>query len=73
MNSRAEAAARGPVLDVDHIQDLGRGGEDDPRNMVALCPNCHACKTRGAESARWRRELRDIAQRAHEAVVADQP
>lgn len=49
-----------PILDVDHIRDLALGGDDHPRNMVALCPNCHACKTRGADAARWRRELARI-------------
>lgn len=50
-----------PILDVDHIRDLAIGGDDHPRNMVALCPNCHACKTRGAQAARWRRELTTTA------------
>ena len=57
MNSRAEAAARGPVLDVDHIQDLGRGGEDDPRNMVALCPNCHRRVHFGGDGTPYNDEL----------------
>ena len=59
-----------PILDVDHIQDLRPpyNGEDHPRNMVALCPNCHACKTRG-DSDRWRRELAEIALTAHEAAL----
>jgi 5-methylcytosine-specific restriction protein A len=63
LNRRGE-----PILDVDHVQDLARGGEDHPRNMVALCPNCHAVKTRGANQAQWRRSLRVQAQTAHAAM-----
>lgn len=64
----AEPNRRGePILDVDHVLDLARGGEDHPRNMVALCPNCHAVKTRGANTQRWRRQLARIAESAHVA------
>jgi 5-methylcytosine-specific restriction protein A len=54
------------ILDVDHVQDLAKGGEDHPRNMVALCPNCHAVKTRGANVRYWRKELARVAQKAHD-------
>ena len=36
-----------PILEIDHIHDLALGGDDDPVQMIALCPNCHATKTRG--------------------------
>jgi 5-methylcytosine-specific restriction protein A len=69
----AEPGRRGhPILDVDHIQDLARGGEDHPRNMVALCPNCHACKTRGRNAARWRQELTQAAAQAHHRAIASE-
>jgi 5-methylcytosine-specific restriction enzyme A len=58
-----------PILEVDHVEDLARGGEDHPRNMVALCPNCHACKTRGSNPARWRRDLTRVATAAHKAAM----
>ncbi|MFF1527985.1 HNH endonuclease [Cellulomonas sp. NPDC058312] len=54
-----------PILDVDHIRDLARGGADHPLNMVALCPNCHASKTRGAFALRWRSELARVAAAAN--------
>lgn len=57
-----------PILDVDHIRDLGLGGDDHPRNMVALCPNCHACKTRGERAPQWRKELVLIAAAADSAA-----
>lgn len=30
-----------PFLEVHHIRRLTDGGPDDPRFMIALCPNCH--------------------------------
>jgi 5-methylcytosine-specific restriction protein A len=70
----AELTRRGqPILDVDHIRDLAKGGEDHPRNMVALCPNCHACKTRGGNAARWRRELTQVARTAHDRAIGLNP
>jgi len=30
-----------PFLEVHHIKQLAKGGEDTLRNAVALCPNCH--------------------------------
>jgi 5-methylcytosine-specific restriction enzyme A len=34
------------ILEIDHVQDLAQGGPDNPSQMTALCPNCHAVKTR---------------------------
>jgi 5-methylcytosine-specific restriction protein A len=53
-------------------QDLAKGGEDHPRNVVALCPNCHACKTRGRNAARWRQELTKAANQAHDRAIASE-
>jgi|BioPla2DNA2_1021312.scaffolds.fasta_scaffold08080_7 5-methylcytosine-specific restriction endonuclease McrA len=30
-----------PYLEVHHIRKLADGGPDDPRWVIALCPNCH--------------------------------
>lgn len=59
-----------PILDVDHIVDLALGGDDHPTNMAALCPNCHACKTRGANARRWRVELSKSVRAAHTVALA---
>lgn len=59
-----------PILDVDHIKDLALGGLDHPENMVALCPNCHASKTRTSRTAKWRQELSKIAVAAHKLSLA---
>ncbi|WP_044617213.1 HNH endonuclease [Gynuella sunshinyii] len=31
----------GPFLECHHVHRLADGGPDDPKNVVALCPNCH--------------------------------
>jgi 5-methylcytosine-specific restriction protein A len=58
-----------PILEIDHIHDLALGGPNDPGQMIALCPNCHAVKTRG----RTREQLRDLlfvtAKQRHQALV----
>ncbi|MFF6915348.1 HNH endonuclease [Streptomyces sp. NPDC012466] len=56
-----------PILEVDHVVDLTRGGRDHPSQMVALCPNCHAVKTRG----RTREALREILLRVASERHAD--
>ncbi|MFC0042485.1 HNH endonuclease signature motif containing protein [Actinomadura rayongensis] len=40
-------AAGEPLLEVDHVEERAGGGRDHPVQMIALCPNCHAVKTRG--------------------------
>jgi len=50
-----------PILQVDHVHELGQGGEDHPRNMIALCPNCHAVKTYGAGRAELSAQLAQVA------------
>ena len=37
----------GDATEYDHITPLCRGGTNDPSNFQALCPQCHAEKTRG--------------------------
>jgi 5-methylcytosine-specific restriction protein A len=57
-----------PILEVDHIHDLGRGGEDNPAQMIALCPNCHAIKTRGSTRHDLQADLLSEARRRHEEL-----
>jgi 5-methylcytosine-specific restriction protein A len=59
-----------PILEVDHVQDLAKGGPDHPEQMIALCPNCHAIKTRGRTRERLRHELFTIARQRHEAILS---
>ncbi|MFR9789068.1 HNH endonuclease [Streptomyces sp. MB22_4] len=55
-----------PILEVDHVKRIAEGGRDHPVQMVALCPNCHAMKERGANRLALQAILRDIAARSHE-------
>lgn len=57
-----------PILEVDHIQDLAQGGPDDPAQMIALCPNCHAIKTRGRTREHLRQVLLAAARQRHDAL-----
>ncbi|MFJ1997025.1 HNH endonuclease [Streptomyces asiaticus] len=54
-----------PILEVDHVQRIAEGGRDHPVQMVALCPNCHAMKERGANRHALQAVLRDVAAGAH--------
>ncbi|NJP44521.1 HNH endonuclease signature motif containing protein [Actinacidiphila epipremni] len=58
-------AAGRPILDVDHVEDLALGGRDHPSQMVALCPNCHAVKTRGRTREQLRAVLLAVAREQH--------
>ncbi|MFJ9818743.1 HNH endonuclease [Streptomyces sp. NPDC101151] len=62
---RTDAGA--PILEVDHVNDLGRGGADIPEIMIALCPNCHALKTRGSDRRRLTAALLRTARQRHQA------
>ncbi|WP_282798207.1 HNH endonuclease signature motif containing protein [Streptomyces sp. CC224B] len=61
-------SAGDPLLEVDHIDDHAAGGSEHPKAMIALCPNCHAYKTRGAGRAALTERLRIAALAAHEAL-----
>ncbi|MEU5708712.1 HNH endonuclease signature motif containing protein [Streptomyces flaveolus] len=57
-----------PLLEVDHIDNHAAGGRDYPSAMIALCPDCHANKTRGADQDELRERLRVVALRRHQAL-----
>jgi 5-methylcytosine-specific restriction enzyme A len=58
-----------PILEIDHIHDLALGGDDDPAQMIALCPNCHATKTRGSTREQLRTVLFTTAKLRHERLA----
>ncbi|WP_345699882.1 HNH endonuclease signature motif containing protein [Kitasatospora terrestris] len=67
----SERTATGaPILEVDHVNGLARTGQDEPEFMIALCPNCHALKTRGANQHALTQTLRTRAKELHAAFVA---
>jgi 5-methylcytosine-specific restriction protein A len=57
-----------PILEIDHIHELALGGPDDPAQMIALCPNCHAIKTRGRSRVQLRSVLLATATERHNAL-----
>ncbi|MET8393650.1 HNH endonuclease signature motif containing protein [Streptomyces anthocyanicus] len=56
-----------PILEVDHVEEIAAGGRDHPSQMVALCPNCHAVKTRGRTRETLREVLAQAARDKHAA------
>ena len=61
-----------PILEIDHVQDLALGGPDHPAQMIALCPNCHATKTRGRTREELRPVLLQAARNHHFAMLEEQ-
>ncbi|MGD0700531.1 MAG: HNH endonuclease signature motif containing protein, partial [Trebonia sp.] len=60
-----------PILEVDHVRDLALGGADHPAQMIALCPNCHAIKTRGRSREELRPVLLEAARQHHNALLGE--
>lgn len=46
-----------PYLEPHHIERLSDGGPDDPRFVIALCPNCHRRAHSGADRISFKAEL----------------
>jgi 5-methylcytosine-specific restriction enzyme A len=46
-----------PYLEPHHIRRLTDGGPDDPRHVIALCPNCHRRVHSGADGAAYNATL----------------
>jgi 5-methylcytosine-specific restriction protein A len=59
-----------PILEVDHVEDRANWGRDHPSQMIALCPNCHAIKTRGQTREQLRGLLLTEARARHTAWEA---
>ncbi|MGH4033856.1 HNH endonuclease signature motif containing protein [Actinomycetota bacterium Odt1-20B] len=61
----------GPILEVDHIVDIAGDGRDHPSQMIALCPNCHAVKTRGSTRDDLRSVFLDVVRERHRQACAE--
>ena len=59
------------ILEIDHVHDLALGGPDHPAQMIALCPNCHATKTRGRTREKLRPVLLQAAMNHHFALLEE--
>lgn len=55
-----------PILEVDHVIEITQDGPDHPSHMVALCPNCHAVKTRGRTGPALKAALLVVARELHD-------
>jgi 5-methylcytosine-specific restriction protein A len=64
--------ADAPLLEVDHVNGLARTGQDIPEVMIALCPNCHALKTRGRDRRKLQKDLLVVARSRHRAFAQGQ-
>jgi 5-methylcytosine-specific restriction protein A len=53
---------------IDRIHDLAQGYDDNPLQMIALCPNCHATKTRGTKRDELKPVLLATAKNRHERL-----
>lgn len=60
-----------PLLEVDHVKDLAKDGDDNPFQMIALCPNCHTIKTHGRTREELTQKLFVVAKRLHEQTWAE--
>jgi 5-methylcytosine-specific restriction protein A len=48
---------------------LAKDGPDDPIQMIALCPNCHAVKTRSRDREQLRQRLFEVARQRHQDLI----
>lgn len=62
-----------PILEVDHVEQIADGGRDHPTQMIALCPNCHAVKTRGRSRHQLTQSLLRAAQHRHDQWIITPP
>jgi len=49
-----------PYLEVHHIYRLSDGGPDDPKCVIALCPNCHRRAHYGRDANRMKEKMAKI-------------
>lgn len=49
-----------PYLEPHHIRRLSDGGPDDPRWVIALCPNCHRRAHYGEDRSKFNQQLAQI-------------
>lgn len=51
----------GPFLECHHVHRLADGGPDHPRNVVALCPNCHRRAHLSLDAETYNNQLKTVA------------
>lgn len=53
----------GPYLECHHVHRLADGGPDHPRNVVALCPNCHRRAHYAQDAVAFNKQLINVAEK----------
>lgn len=56
----------GPYLECHHLHRLADGGPDHPRNVVAVCPNCHRRAHYAEDAKAFNEQLIQAAEKAEE-------
>ena len=59
----------GPFLECHHVHRLADGGPDHPRNVVALCPNCHRRSHYAEDAEKFNNRLKSKAIEAEKNVL----
>ncbi|MEW2400295.1 HNH endonuclease [Streptomyces sp. NPDC046862] len=59
-----------PILEIDHVNEHAKGGRDHGSNAIALCPNCHALKTRGRDRHELADRLAEVAARRDQEILS---
>ena len=54
-----------PFLEVHHLRRRSDGGVDHPKNVIALCPNCHRRVHHGRNGDEFNQDLIDKAEKLH--------
>lgn len=54
-----------PFLEVHHLRRRSDGGADHPKNVIALCPNCHRRVHHGRNGDEFNEDLIDKAEELH--------
>ncbi|ADB63375.1 HNH endonuclease (plasmid) [Haloterrigena turkmenica DSM 5511] len=56
---------RESFLEVHHLRRRSNGGADHPKNVIALCPNCHRRVHHGRNGDEFNEDLIDKAEELH--------
>lgn len=59
----------GPFLECHHVHRLADGGTDHPKNVVALCPNCHRKSHYAEDSVAFNETLKKTALKSEQNAL----
>jgi 5-methylcytosine-specific restriction protein A len=59
----------GPYLECHHVHRLADGGPDHPKNVVALCPNCHRRAHFANDAKAYNESLKKVAREAEKNAL----